>query len=127
LKPESPAIDAGRFLTYTTEPGEGGDVPVQDASWFCDGFGMVEGDLVQIGRNPPVRIRKIDYDKNVISVERELLWERGDGVSPPYRGKAPDIGAFEFDLDSTYGQDVRCAWRLHRGHATQGGNRGRDD
>jgi hypothetical protein len=59
---------------------------------------MFEGDMIQVGRNEPVRIQKIDYDKDIIAVERELSWEEGDAVSPPYAGKAPDIGAFEYGL-----------------------------
>ena len=95
LKPNSPAIDAGSFLTRATRAGEGREIPVGDASWFCDGFGMIEGDRVQVEGNPAVRIERIDYARHVITVARPLKWSKAAGVASPYSGKAPDIGALE--------------------------------
>ena len=98
LQPKSPAIDAGTFLTRTTRAGEGRDIPVEDADWFCDGFGMIEGDRIQVEGNPAVRVERIDYARHVITVARPLKWPKGAGVAAPYAGKAPDIGALEWGL-----------------------------
>jgi len=70
---------------------------VDDAGYFHNGFGVSEGDLIQIGSNNPARVISIDYSSNIIKVEESLNWNEGDGVSLPYTGQAPDIGAFEFD------------------------------
>jgi len=43
-----------------------------------------------------VRITNVDYDNNKITVERSISWNKGDGVSLPYSGSHPDIGAYEF-------------------------------
>ncbi|HUT56872.1 MAG TPA: right-handed parallel beta-helix repeat-containing protein [Phycisphaerae bacterium] len=95
LKAASPCIDAGAHLTRTTAAGKGNRVPVDDALYFCDGGGMIDGDRVIVGANKPVKITRVDYDGKLLIVDRDIAWGEGDRVSQPYRGKAPDIGAFE--------------------------------
>ena len=68
---------------------------VQDAGYFSNGFGIVDGDHVQIGSNTPVRIIQVVYDANIITLESRISWEQNDDVSLPFNGNAPDIGAFE--------------------------------
>jgi len=96
LQANSPCKDAGTFLTTTTNSGTGTIIQVDDASYFSDGYGMVDGDLVQIGSNSPVRITDVNYDTNTIIVDTSISWGAGDGVGYPYSGSAPDIGAFEY-------------------------------
>ncbi|MFC2036980.1 nitrous oxide reductase family maturation protein NosD [Chloroflexota bacterium] len=95
LQDDSPAIDAGGPLTRVEGSGSGNQVQVEDAGYFYDGYGVTLGDLIQIGKNHPVRITAIDYDGNVITVGRSVTWADGAGVGLRYDGKAPDIGAFE--------------------------------
>jgi parallel beta-helix repeat protein len=97
LRPESPAKDGGSDLTITITTGNGKAIPVEDARYFFDGFGLVEGDLIQVGSNNPVRIIEIDYYSNIITVDTSIIWNAGDEVSYPYSGFTPDIGALEFD------------------------------
>jgi hypothetical protein len=92
-------VDAGGFLTRTKAAGSGTSVVVQDAGYFCDGFGVIPGDLVQIGANAPVRIAQVDYASNTLTLEATISWEADDAVSLPYGGAAPDIGAFEVQED----------------------------
>ncbi len=99
VRSTSPVIDAGVFLTETTSAGSGTLMPVQDASYFYDGWGILgeQGDLIQLeGQTQTARIVSIDYDNNRITVDRPLSWTAGRGVSLPYHGTSPDIGAFEF-------------------------------
>jgi len=96
LKESSPCIDAGTFLTRTVGSGKGREVVVEDAGYFTDGFDMAEGDLIRIGKNNPVRIVKIDYENNRITVDESISWEDGDGVSLSYSGLSPDMGAYEY-------------------------------
>jgi hypothetical protein len=41
----------------------------------------------------------IDYSTNQITVAQPISWNAGDGVSLPYSGAAPDLGAFEEGAD----------------------------
>ncbi len=93
----SPAINAGDFLTITSNSGSGIQIPVIDAGYFTDGFGIIEGDLIQLeGQTQTARITKIDYNSNVLTLDRSLTWTNGQGVSLPYSGAKPDIGAYEY-------------------------------
>jgi hypothetical protein len=96
LRPGSPCIDAGAHLTRTTAAGNGTEVAVEDALYFCDGFGLIAGDEVVIGDNRPARVTKVDYDSNLLTLGRAIAWKAGDPVDLPYGGKGPDIGPFEF-------------------------------
>jgi len=98
LKPGSPMIERGLFLTKTTDAGSGVSIPVKDARYFMDGWGIIEGDIIQLERNPQTaRIIAVDYEENILIVDVSLSWEAGQGVSLDFKGYSPDIGAFEFD------------------------------
>lgn len=100
LKAASPCIDKGVFLTtVTSAAGTGTTFTVADAGFFYDGWGIPgeKGDMIQFADSDAIaRILTIDYDKNTITVDRPLTWNSGQGVSLPYSGKAPDLGAYEF-------------------------------
>lgn len=98
LRPTSSLVDAGSFLTTTTSAGFGKTIPVDDAGYFIDGFGVTTGDLIQIGSNAPVLVTKVDYAGKFITVDKAVSWNKGDGVSLSYGGSAPDIGAYENDV-----------------------------
>ncbi len=98
LAPHSQCIDQGTFLTKTISEGSGNVITVETAHYFTDGFGLKEqGDIIQVGINPPTMIIEIDYDQNKLTVDQSINWNAGDPVSFPYNGTAPDIGAFEFN------------------------------
>lgn len=104
LRSTSPMINAGAFLTTTTSSGSGTSIVVADASYFFDGWGIPgeQGDLIQLqGQTETARIVSIDYDNDRITVDRSLSWSADQGVSLPYRGSAPDIGAFEYASTET--------------------------
>ncbi len=92
----SPCVDAGDFLTRMVGSGSGTVVQVEDARYFSDGMGIVDGDRIQVGANEAATVLGVDYEANTITVDRSLEWVAGDGVSYPYRRSAPDMGAFEF-------------------------------
>lgn len=97
LEASSPCIDAGDFLTITVNSGSGTQIEVEDAYYFYDGFGIIEGDLIQLeGQTQTARIINIDYDNNILTMDMPLTWYNGQGISLPYNGSAPDIGAYEF-------------------------------
>jgi hypothetical protein len=98
LQTSSPCINAGAFLTQTTGAGSGTTVPVEDAGYFLDGWGLIQGDLIQLeGQDQTARIIGVDYEDNIITVDQALpAWSEGTGVSLPYEGSAPDIGVHEY-------------------------------
>jgi hypothetical protein len=98
LAEDSPARDAGRFLTKAVRGGSGKELRVADARCFYDGFGIEgeRGDLVVVGKAKALaRVLKADLEANTLTLDRELRWQEGDPVNLPYAGSAPDIGAFE--------------------------------
>ncbi len=98
LKANSLCFDQGAFLTHTVSSGSGTSIKVEDAGYFCDGFGLVQGDLIQLeGQTQTARITKVDYSNNTLTLDQSLNWYSGQGISFAYKGFAPDIGAYECD------------------------------
>ncbi len=98
LQSDSPCIDQGAFLTHIVSSGSGMKIHVEEAAYFCDGFGLVNGDLVQLeGQTQTARITNVDYSNNTLTINQSLNWYSGQGISFAYKGFAPDIGAHEFD------------------------------
>jgi len=97
LNANSPSIDAGGFLTSTTSSGTGTQIPVDNTIYFCDGYGIVNGDTIQIeGQTQQLHITNVDYPNNIITVDQSVTWNTGDGIALVYNGTAPDIGAYEY-------------------------------
>jgi len=98
LQSDSPCIDAGSWLTYTDGSGDASCIlTVENARYFIDGFGVVEGDSIQLeGQTQTARIIGVDYNTNIIALDTPLTWYSGQGVSLAYSGSAPDIGAYEY-------------------------------
>ena len=94
LQSGSPAIDRGGFLTTTTSAGQGTSIPVKDAGYFFDGYGIVAADTIQLqGQSATARI--VSINSNTVVVDKTLIWSAGQGVSLAYQGSAPDMGAYE--------------------------------
>ena len=92
-------IDAGTYLTKTASSGDGTSLRVQDASYFYDGYGIDgdPGDLIQIqGQTATARVIDIDYQNNILTLDKALTWDAGKGVSLTLNGTAPDLGAYEY-------------------------------
>jgi hypothetical protein len=101
LQATSPARDAGTFLTTATNPGSGStNLTVADAGYFHDGFGMIQGDTIQIGATggqAPVVVTAVNYSTNTLTLQNPRTWANGATVGLPYSGSSPDMGAMEFD------------------------------
>jgi hypothetical protein len=92
----SPAIDAGAPLTRTIGGGNGYEVTVEDAALFMDGYTVADGDLVKVGDNLLSQVIGIDYEANVLTLSRSVVWTDGDPVYlGEFSGEAPDLGAYE--------------------------------
>lgn len=99
LQAGSPAIDAAVPLTWTRSGGNGRVVPLEDAAYFSDGFGVALGDMIRIGQGRPVRIMEVDYAKSTVTLMDSIQWEQGAPVSLDFHGAAPDIGAVEYGAE----------------------------
>jgi len=44
----------------------------------------------------------VDYDSNVITVDRAIKWGDGDGVGLYWSGKKPDVGAYEYNENGSF-------------------------
>jgi parallel beta-helix repeat protein len=98
LKPASTLINSGRFLTRTTAAGSGTSLPVEDATFFYDGYQIPgeSGDEIQLeGQTQTATVVSIDYTANTLTLDRPLDWNADQGVSLKYNGSAPDVGAHE--------------------------------
>ncbi|MCX5672155.1 MAG: cadherin domain-containing protein [Planctomycetota bacterium] len=104
-------IDAGAWLTQAVGTGSGTVLPVLDATYFFDGFGMTDenggplpGDLIQLkGDTRTTRVLAIDYAANTLTLDQALTWADGQGVALRYSGSRPDIGAYEYANESPTG------------------------
>ncbi|MFN2167656.1 MAG: right-handed parallel beta-helix repeat-containing protein, partial [Anaerolineae bacterium] len=97
LAQDNAAKDKGSFLTTIASPsGTGETFAVVDAGFFMDGWGVIEGDLIQLAnQSVQARITHVDYQTNTLTVDTSLTFETGQGVSLAYGGAAPDQGAAE--------------------------------
>jgi hypothetical protein len=98
LNAMSIAKNGGTFLTRTSAPGRGSVIPVEDARYFYDGFGIEgeKGDLIIIGPSKLMaRVIISDMERNELTIDRELIWKEGEHVSLPFPGSTPDIGAIQ--------------------------------
>jgi hypothetical protein len=96
--PGSAALNAGQPLAQATAAGNGRRLPVDDARWFYDGFGIPGevGDLIMVGPTRQLaRVRRAQVADKVLELDRPVKWAAGDPVTLPYLGSAPDIGAYE--------------------------------
>ncbi len=91
LQATSPLIGKGSILAWTTSAGSGDTIPVTDAGFFSDGFGMGSGDSIVIGDHL-VNIVEVNYVHRSIRVDRAIQWGRNDPVSFPFDGATPDMG-----------------------------------
>jgi hypothetical protein len=109
LQPGSPCIDKGGFLTkVTSSSGSGTTFAVADAGYFMDGWGIVEGDVVQLqGGTQRAKITHVDYSNNTITVDSSLTWTQNLGISLAYEGSAPDQGAYEYAAQTSPVEVIR--------------------
>jgi len=107
LESDSLMIDAGVFLTViTSSTGSGTSFVVDDADYFMDGWDMIEGDEIQLeGDSTTITVTDVNYSTDTITVDESISWTQGDGVSLPYSGDAPDIGAIEYSSEEPDTED----------------------
>jgi hypothetical protein len=85
-----------------------------------DGWGIphVQGDEIQLADGQRARITNVNYETNLITVDRILKWSLNQGISLAYQGSAPDLGAYEFEpgleLHGAQGdQAIYLSWTIN--------------
>lgn len=76
---------------------------VKDARFFYDGYGITEGDLIQIGNkqdSAPVRVVNVDYGANTLTLESSRSWS----------DKAPV--SLAINVDTPLGASLPTSWGL---------------
>lgn len=106
----SPAFE---FITcLTTAHGAGANstslVVHSNATYFCDGFGMVDGDWIAIGSGAPVQITGVNDDTKTITLSSARSWSDNDSIwfaDPVSANK--DSGAYPYKADWTLSATYR--------------------
>jgi len=121
LQFDSLCIDAGTFTTrITSASGSGTQFQVGDARYFIDGWGIphVQGDEIQLPDGQRSFITSVNYESNLITVDRVLTWALNEGISLVYEGAAPDLGAYEYEPQvklhgSSGDQSIYLSWTVN--------------
>jgi hypothetical protein len=115
LQNNSPCINKGTFLTtITSNTGNGTTIIVADANYFTDGWGIIEGDTIQLeGQATTAKILNINYQAKTIILDKTVFWVQGQGISLAYSGSAPEIGAYEFE-ENTPPQNICSTYPAER-------------
>ena len=116
LKANSPAIDKALPLTRVAKMAEGYFIfgnpkpstflPVEDARFFYDGFGLEgeKGDVIMVGPDKKLaRIIRIYPRQKILHLDRPIPVKPGETVQLAYEGNAPDLGAYEFNAAKSTG------------------------
>jgi hypothetical protein len=97
LQSNSAGTGAGVFLTNVVGNGTSNRVVLKDSLYFTDGNALIPGDTIQLqGSNQQATIISIDRSSNTLTLSANVTFKDGQGVSLPYNGAAPDIGAGAF-------------------------------
>ena len=96
----SPLVEAGTWLAYVTSAtGSGTNMTVDNSHYFSDGNQIVAGDTIELqGHSGTAIVISNDYINGVLTLDRSLSWNQGQGVSLPYSGSVPDIGIHEYQV-----------------------------
>jgi hypothetical protein len=100
LQSSSPCVNSGAFLTKTRSSGSGATIPVGDAHYFMNGWGIIEGDVIQLAnQTQTAKIVNVDYINDTLTVDKSLTWSANQGVSLSYSGSGPDTGVHEYSVN----------------------------
>ncbi len=98
LQKDSKLIDTGDFLTATLTNGSGREMHVKNAGYFFDGYGIkwLLPDTVKLESGDIAVLDSVDYNNNILYLDRPLNWMQNEGISLKYYGNKPDLGLYEY-------------------------------
>ena len=86
-------VNKGDFLAFANDSAaESSELKVNDSRYFAAPPDWEIADEIQIGEQRS-KIDSIDYKRNIIHLSQPLSWGEGQGISLPYEGERPSIGA----------------------------------
>lgn len=105
---KSELIDKGAFIAKAVNSGSNAtSLIVDDAGFFCDGFGLTNGDTIQFENQQTTAIvQAINYTTNTLTLTTPLSWQNGQGLSLKYSGKAPEMGVYEYEPASAVSEEL---------------------
>jgi len=86
----SPCIDAGSHLALTTSGGSGTTISVDYAGYFNDGYGIVQGDSIDVGGMKALVVNIPNL--TTIEIADPITWNNNTAVNFLFDGIAPDLG-----------------------------------
>ena len=102
---DSPCRDAGVALTQANGSGSGTSLTVDDARYFTAGFGLISGDVIDVG-GTTAQVTAVNTSTDTLTLDQSISWSNNDPVTLVYYGAAPDIGAVEVDYQSLNDEPV---------------------
>jgi len=97
LQSGSPALNNGIPLAEATGTGYGNQIPVSHAFYFYPQVQIlnliVPGDNIFVGANENLEILSIDYENNILVIDKQISYSTGDKISLSRYGMTPNIGA----------------------------------
>jgi hypothetical protein len=95
LQSGSPARAAGvAITTVASSTGSGTSFNVGNGKLFCEGYGIVDGDLIRVGSTNATMVRVTGISANTLTVSSSISWVNGDAVY--FGNHGLDIGARPF-------------------------------
>ncbi len=92
LAPFSPGFGQAIPLTHAVNAGRNStSLFVEDASYFFDGFGLVEGDRIRLN-DRVATVAQVDYDANHIVLSSPTTWDAGAPIGYAKSGPYPSMG-----------------------------------
>jgi len=78
-------------------------IEIDDARYFTDGFGLINGDEIIINSDEEIKAQvvNVDYDNNILELSRSVSVSAGDGIYLAAAGDSPDMGIYGFVLTSS--------------------------
>lgn len=103
LNSTSPAIDAGAWLTTTTQSKTSSTIHVERAQYFYPRLTILgeiqPGDYLFVGNEYNLEVLSVNDSNSTLLVNRTISYSYGDNVSlMGYQGSAPNIGACQQDI-----------------------------
>ncbi|MBU1111038.1 hypothetical protein KKB83_05490 [Patescibacteria group bacterium] len=96
LTSDSSGKYAATHLAEITASSTGTTIRIDDALYFTDGMGMINGDRIIIDSDNQVAVQiiNVDYENNILEVDQAISVLVGDRIYLEAAGTSPDIGVY---------------------------------
>jgi len=104
LRSDSPLRDGGEPLTRALGQGNSSVLPVENAGYFYDGFGIRGkwGHYSDWKQQQLAIVLQVDRLQNTLTLDRAVSWSDGDPVSLPWSAQHPTLGRTNTALTASF-------------------------